>query len=275
MSRLVFWVSVLLCFGTTAQAAILVISEDDAGRSEQYFEDGNFVIVANGKPEFGIDAAGNCWFIDSGQLVSDRCEQMLESMSSMREQAMAGMSARDRAMMEQMMAGQRRAAPSVRAIGQRTIAGYAAQCHAVGDAREVCVSRQLLDEVMAEMGNDRFTRMMQRFQDSAGGMGNADAQPDAVAELFTQGYPVSDMHKALAMPGMNAAMLEYLPKAQRAQIMQQMGGAGAQQMRGSRVVGVDKGARMPALDLSGLQRMSFAEYMQRAMGSMPGMPRGR
>lgn len=261
---------------STAHAGTRITSEDGDSRNEQYFDAGNFVVVDNGRPTFGVDVAGNCWFIDSEQLVSDSCARMLDSVGGMREQAMAGLGAQERAMVEQMMGMQRGAAANIRALGERQIAGYSAACHAIGDSREICVSARLLDELKAEMGNSRFTQMMQRFQQSSNQMGGKDPQAKALASLLSSGYPMSDMQRASAMPGMNQAMLQYLPEAQRAQIMQQMAAAGGgNQLRGSRVVSVEHGVAMPEIDLSRYRRVTFEEYMRRMMGSMPVMPRGR
>ena len=60
-------------------------------------------VVQGGQPAFGVDRTGNCWFVADGQLVIDP-EQMFGAMSSMRDQAMAGMDPQQRAMMDQMMA---------------------------------------------------------------------------------------------------------------------------------------------------------------------------
>ena len=271
-STLFGWILVALCSAT--QAAILVTSENATGKSQQYFEDGDFVLMEDGRPAFGVDASGNCWFTEGQRLVFDSCAQMLDSASAMREQAMAGMSQQDRAMMQKMMTMQRGAAVSVRPVGERTIAGYATSCHAIGDSREVCVSAQLLDEVKQEMGRSRFAEMMQRFQNSASGMSGGNPQVKALGELFASGFLMSDMQKSTGIPGMNAAMLQYIPEAQRAQIMQQMGAAGTGgKMQGTRVTHVDKGASMPEVDLSRYRRMTFEEFMQQTMGQMPAMPR--
>jgi hypothetical protein len=121
------------------------------------------------------------------------------------------------------------------------------------------------------MGSGRFADMMQRFQDSASEMVGDNPQVKAIGELFEQGYPMSDMQKSAGIPGMNPAMLQFLPEAQRAQIMQQMGAAGAQgKMQGSRVTGVDKRASMPEVDFARYRRMTFSEFMQQTMGQMPG-----
>lgn len=271
-STLLGWILVTLCSAT--QAAILVTSESPTGTSQQYFEDGNFVLIEGGRPAFGVDASGNCWFIEDQQLVFDSCAQMLDSVSGMREQAMAGMSEQDRAMMQQMMDMQRGTGMSVRPAGERTIAGYASNCHAIGDSREVCVSALLLDEIKQEMGRSRFADMMQRFQNSASEMTGEDPQARALGEVFERGFLMSDMQKSTGIPGMNSAMLQYIPEAQRAQIMQQMGAADAGgKMQGTRVTKVSKGATMPKVDLSGYRRMTFQEFMQQTMGQMPAMPR--
>ncbi len=268
-STLFGWMLVTLCSAT--QAAILVTSESPTGKTQQYFEDGDFVLMENGRPAFGVDASGNCWFTEGQQLVFDSCAQMLDSVSGMREQAMAGMSKQDRAMMQRMMEMHRGAGVSVRPVGERTIAGYASSCHAIGDNREVCVSAQLLDEIKQEMGRSRFSDMMQRFQNSATEMTGENPQAKALGEVFERGFLMSDMQESTGIPGMNSAMLQYIPEAQRAQIMQQMGAAGAGgKKQGTRVTQVDRGATMPKVDLSRYRRMTFEEFMQQTMGQMPG-----
>lgn len=271
-STLFGWI--LAALFSTAQAALLVTSEGGSGKSQQYFEDGNFVLLENGQPAFGVDASGNCWFIEGQRLVFDTCAQMLDSARGMRDQAMAGLSEQERAMVQQMMAAQGGGAVSVRPKGERTIAGYTASCHAIGDSREVCVSPQLLDEVKQEMGRSRFADMMQRFQNSASEMVGENPQARALGELFERGFPMSDMQQSAGIPGMNPAMMQFIPEAQRAQIMQQMGAAGAGGgMQGTRVTGVDKQVSMPKVDFSRYRRMTFDEFMQQTMGQMPAMPR--
>lgn len=263
-----------LGFFSAVQAAIVVTSEEQGAVSQQYFEDGDFVLMQSGQPAFGADASGNCWFVERDRLVFDQCTQMLDSMSSMRDQAMAGMSSGDRAMMEQMMGMQRNVAVNVRASGKRTIAGYEAECHMIGDSHEVCVSAGLLDEIKNEMGDSRFSEMVQRFQKSGAEMVGNDSQLSALQDLFERGYPMLNMRKTGGMPGMNQSMMQFIPEAQRAQIMQQMAASGMpQQEQGSRVVSVEKGVSMPSVDLSGYQRMTFQQFMQQTMGQMPAMPR--
>lgn len=263
-----------MTFVAAAQAAILVTSEEQGDTSQQYFEDGSFVLLQSGQPAFGADAAGNCWFVERDRLVFDKCTQMLDSMSSMRDQAMAGISDRDRAMMQQMMGAQHKAAVDVRPTGARTIAGYDTECHAVGDSRELCISARLLDEIKSEMGESRFSEMMQRFQKSGSEMGGNDSLVRAMQGLYERGYPMSDMRKAGGMPGMNQAMMQLIPEAQRAQVMQQMAASGmSQQEQGSRVISVQKGVSMPNVDLSSYQRMTFQQFMQQTMGPMPGARR--
>jgi hypothetical protein len=271
-STLVGGILAVLC--SAAQAAILVTSEHGAATSQQFFEDGNFVLMENGRPAFGVDASGNCWFIEGQRLIFDTCAQMLDSVNEIREQAMAGIGEQGRAMMQQMLAAHSGGAVSVRPLGERTIAGYQSSCHAIGDSREVCVSSTLLEEVKGEMGSSRFADMMQRFQNSASEMVGENPQVKALGELFERGYPMSDMQKSAGIPGMNSAMLQFLPEAQRAQLMQQMGAAGTEgKMQGSRVTGVDKRANMPKVDFARYRRLTFNEFMQQTMGQMPGMPR--
>ena len=51
-STLVGGILAVLC--SAADAAILVTSEHGAGTSQQFFEDGNFVLMENGRPAFGV-----------------------------------------------------------------------------------------------------------------------------------------------------------------------------------------------------------------------------
>lgn len=264
----------LLCLCATAQAAIVVVSEDAGRTSRQYFDNGTFVMTEGGRPAFGADSTGTCWFVQQEKLVSDPCEKMLDSMASMRDRAMAGLSAQERAMMEQMMSMQRPSAVEVRPAPAREIAGYNASCHRVGETREVCVSDRLLDEIKSEMGNSRFIEMTQRFQEQAAKMSVDDPASGSVRALLENGYPMYDMQRSSAMPGMEAAMMKLLPETQRAQIMQQIQAAGVSgQTQGSRVIHVDKNATMPQLDASRYQRVSFEQFMNDAMANMPGMKR--
>ena len=95
-----------------AQAAVVVTSDGGGEVSTQYFEQGEFVLMRGDKPSMGVDREGNCWFVQHRRVVSDPCEQMLKSVSSMREQAMAGLSPEERAMMERAMQMQNSAPPA-------------------------------------------------------------------------------------------------------------------------------------------------------------------
>lgn len=261
---------------STAQAAVLITADNAGETSEQYFDKGAFVLVQGGQPAFGVDRTGNCWFVADGQLVIDPCEQMFGAMSSMRDQAMAGMDPQQRAMMDQMMAMRKPAQPpAVTSTGSRTIAGYSAQCSAIGDSREVCISEKLLQEVKAEMGDGRFIEMFKRFGDSMDKMTGEDPEAKAVAALFERGFPVLDMQKVSAIPGIDPAMLQFLPEAQRAQIMQQLGSASGQQTRGNLVTRVEHDKAVPDFDLSRLPRIGFRDFMQQSLSQMSQTPRTR
>ena len=261
---------------SVAQAAVLVTADNAGEASEQYFDRGAFVLVQGGQPAFGVDRAGNCWFVADGRLVIDPCEQMFAAMSGMRDQAMAGLDPQQRAMMEQMMAMRQPAQPpAVTSTGSRTIAGYSAQCSAIGGSREVCVSEKLLQEVKAEMGDGRFIEMFKRFGESMEKMAGEDPEANAVAALLERGYPMLDMQKVSAIPGIDPAMLQFVPEAQRAQIMQQLGGTSGQQTQGTVVTRVERNATMPDFDLSRLPRVGFTEFMQQSMAQMGQMPRTR
>ena len=258
---------------SAAQAAI-VITDDDG--SQQYFEKGSFVLVEDGNPSFGVDGDGNCWFIDDSQRVFGKCESMFDSMDKMRQDMMAGMSDQERAMMQLMMQSrppmQR---PEVVKSGSKQIAGYSTECHKIGSAREVCISEKLLEEIKREMGSSYFMDLQAKFGQSEKQMGMGNPELDAVIELYKQGFPMEDMQRVTAMPGMNSAMLQFIPEAQRAEIMKQMGAAGEGKMQGSRVAAVDKNGSMPKVDLSRFKTISFADYMQQMMGAMGGFPHPR
>lgn len=257
-----------------AFAAIVVTSEDAGSVSQQYFEQGEFVLMQGGAPAFGVDATGNCWFVQNGQLVSDPCDTVFDTMSEMREQAMSGMTVDQRNMMEEMMRKSAAAeVPEIRSLGSRTIAGYPADCHLINGMREVCLSEKLKLEVEREVGGSKGMEMFEKMGDSARQMAGPNPAAEAVTDLMKQGYPLSDKQKQSAMPGMNPAMLQYLPEDQRAEIMQQMNAAGADQpMVGSVVRKVEKGVSMPDLNLEKYQRITFREFMQQSMRGMGRMP---
>lgn len=257
-----------------AQAAVVVTSDGGGEVSTQYFEKGEFVLMLGDKPSMGVDRGGNCWFVQHRQVVSDPCEQMLQSVSTMREQALAGLSAEERAMMERAMQMQNAAPPaSVTRSTDRKIAGYVSECHLIGGNREVCISETLLREIKEEMGDSPFLEVFRRFGESAGEMGGDSPETKAMAELAERGFPMLDMQKMAAMPGLDPAVLQYLPEAQRTQIMSQMGIAGSgEKMQGTKVISVDRDGTMPGLDLSRYPHMGFEQFMQQSMGQMREMP---
>jgi hypothetical protein len=257
-----------------SQAAVVVTSDGGGEVSTQYFEQGEFVLMRGDKPSMGVDREGNCWFVQHRRVVSDPCEQMLQSVSSMREQAMAGLSAEERAMMERALQIQNSAPPaSITKSADRKIAGYASECHRIGDNREVCISEKLLREIKEEMGESPFLEVFRRFGESAGEMGGDNPETKAMAELAERGFPMLDMRKVAAMPGLDPAVLQSLPEAQRTQILSQMGGTlGGQKMQGTKVIRVDRNGKMPGLDLSRYPRMGFEQFMQQSMGQMREMP---
>lgn len=80
---------------------------------------------------------------------------------------------------------------------------------------------------------------------------------------------MSDMHQSTGnIPGVNEAMLQFVPEEQRKEIMQHMGGAGAGGAQGRKVVIVDKNGAMPKLDLSRFSPIEFEDYMRQVMGQM-------
>ena len=267
--------TVLLLF-STAHSAIVITNDDGSGQTQQYFENGKFLLVESGQPAFGVDADGNCWFIDDGKRVFGKCGAMFASMDKMREEMMAGMSEGDRAMMQQMMRSRApKQAPKIVKSGSKQIAGYSTQCHKIGSTREICTSERLLKEIKREMGSSFFMELQAKFGKSAEQMGMHNPEQDAIIKLSKQGFPMEDMQQVTAMPGMSSAMLQYLPEAQRAEIMKQMGAAGAGGMQGSRVIKVDKNGVVPKVDMSRYQTVSFEDYLQQMMGEMGGYPRNR
>lgn len=257
----------------SAQAAIVVTAESGDQLTKQYFDKGAFVLVQGGQPSFGVDREGNCWFIDRGTLVSDSCEEMLQSVSGLRDQALAGLGPQERAMLQQVMALQNNARPAnISVAGNRTIAGYAATCYLIGGSREICLSERLMGEVRREMGSSRFIEMYQRFGDSAANLLGENPEAKAMADLAKRGFPMSEMHKGAVIPGLDPAMLNYLPEAQRNQLVQQLGAKGGGQMQGTRVVSVDIGGSTPVIDLGRYPRMGFTQYLQKLMGQMGAIP---
>jgi hypothetical protein len=272
MTRFVLGGLFLAGLCSVAQAALLITADDAGEQTRQYFDGGSFLLMQGGQPAFGVDRKGNCWFVAENRLVADPCEQMFAAMGGMRDQMMAGLDPQERAMMQQMMAMRQPAqAPAVTPSGTRTIAGYGAECSRIGSRREVCVSAQLMREVEAEMGGDRVVEMFQRFGSAMAQMAGPDPEAEAFAGLIARGYPVLDMAQVEALPGMNPAMLQFVPEAQRAQLMQQFGGG--TRTEGLQVQQVERNATMPEIDLSGLTRVGFTEFMQQSMSPPGALPR--
>lgn len=204
-----------------------------------------------GQPAFAIDAEGNCWFVSEGQRVFGQCDAMFASMDKMRQDMMAGISEGDRAMMEQMMQSQ---VPQQDAVvlssGTKQIAGYANAGYQIGSSDESCVSEQLLEEIESEMGKSYIMELQTIFGARKAPMGMRDPTQEAIVEISKKGFSMENRLRMAAIQGMNAAMLEPIPKEQRDQIMAQLGATGAGQMQGSRVIKVDTNGVMPALDLT-------------------------
>ena len=262
--RNVLAASILGLSCAAVQAGLSITVEDGGERVQQYFDQGRFLLVESGRPAFGVDNRGNCWFVEGQRLVSDACETMLGAAAQMRDEALAGLGPRERAMLEQMT-GPKAAPAAPRRTGETTVAGYPAECYAVGDSREVCISPRLLGDVMREMGEGPFQSLFQRFGQTGFGPGG----PDPAAGLFERGFPVRDLVRAPAIPGLDPAMLQFLPAQQRAQLMQQLGASGSGAMQGSQVVAVERNVPMPAVDLSRYRRLGVAEYMRESLGGPP------
>ena len=260
----------------TAQAAVVVTSEGAGQVNTQYFEQGEFVLMRGDMPSMGVDREGNCWFVQHRRVVSDPCDQMLQSVSTMRERVMAGLSSEERAMMERALEMQNAARPaSVTRTADRKIAGYKAQCYLIGNKREVCISEKLLREIMDEMGDSPFLEVFRRFGESTQQMGGDSPETRAMATLAERGFPVLDMKKVAAMPGLDPAALQYLPEAQRNLLIQQMGGVGGERLQGTKVIRVEKGGKLPKLDLSRYPRVGFDEFLQQSMDQGRGIPGAR
>jgi len=274
ISRLSGMVLLIACLSASLQAAVVVTSEGEGDVTTQYFEQGEYVLMLGDLPSMGVDRDGNCWFVQNRRVVTDPCEQMLDSVKGMREQAMAGLSAEERAMMERAMQMQQAARPaSLSKAPGRKIAGYQTECYLIGSDHEVCVSEKLLEEIRDEMGESPFLEVFRRFGESAGEMGGDNPETKAMAELAERGFPMLDQRKVAAMPGLDPAMLGFLPEAQRAQIMRQMGDAGGQKIQGTRVIRVNNRGQMPELDLSRYPRVGFERFMRESMERAGGMMR--
>jgi len=110
--------------------------------------------------------------------------------------------------------------------------------------------------------------MQERFGNMAKDMGMEDLQESALAKLGEQGYVMKDVQTASPMGGMNAAMLQYLPAEQRAEIMKHMNAGGSGEMQGLTVTSVNENGSIPPLDLSTFPVISFEDYMQQMMQRM-------
>ena len=99
-------------------------------------------------------------------------------------------------------------------------------------------------------------------------MGMSDPTEDAVAELAKRGFVMKDVQAATGIPGMNAAMLRFIPAEERDEIMRQMNLGAAGAMQGPTVVSVDENATMPDLDFADTPSISFEEFMGGVMQEM-------
>ncbi len=275
MTRRHVAVFLLACLPFTLQAAVVVTSEGEGDVSTQYFEKGEFILMQDEQPIMGVDRDGNCWFVEHRRVVADPCGKMQASVKDMREQAMAGLTAEERALMERAMQMQSAAPPaSLRKTDGRRIAGYQTECFLIGSDREICISAKLLGQIRKEMGDSPFLEVFRRFGESAGQMGGDSPETKAMAALAERGFPMLDQRKVAAMSGFDPAMLNVLPEAQRARVMREMGGlSGGHKIQGSRVTRVDTDGRMPDLDLSRYPRVGFDEFMRQSLERAGGMMR--
>ncbi len=261
-----------LCLAAASQAAIVITSEDMGGTSTQYFDRGRFVSTENGQPNMGMDADGNCWFVDENQLVKGRCDDMVNKMKDFRSQMMSGMGEQQRAMMKQAQSRymQMQKAPKITEVAGQDVAGLGGtRCFHVNDASHLmCTNKKLGDRVKNEMGGNFYEEMQNRFSDVAKGMGMAGMQESAEAQLAKKGYVVKDVKAAMPM-GMNPAMMQFLSPDQKEALMKQFKSAGQGPMQGMTVTSVDKDGSIPPMDLSAYRNITFDDYVQRMMQQMP------
>jgi hypothetical protein len=262
-----------LCLVATSQAAIVITTDNMGERSTQYFDQGRFVTTDNGRPGFGIEKDGTCWFIAEQQRVAGPCDDMVSSMKDMRSKMMSDLSEQERAMVQQAQSRftQMQQAPQLKeAAGQRIAGLDGNRCFEVGGPSHlVCIHEGLLKKIQAEMGGDAYRRMEQRFAGMAKDMGLEGMEESALAKLGEQGYITKDVQAAMPMGGMNTAMLQYLPPEQREAVMKQLGAAvGGGEMQGVTVVSVDENGSVPPLNLSAYPVITFQDYMQQMMRQM-------
>lgn len=275
MAKILITLLAIVSHSASVLAAIVVTTDDGGQISRSYFEDGAFVLMDGNRPTFGVDAQGNCWFVEQERYISDPCETMFNAIQDIQKQAMAGLSDRDRAAMQEFMAaGADAPKPNVAPAGNRSVAGYEAACVLINELHEVCTSRGLMDDILKEMGSSEFLTIVKQMSNSVRGMGMPNPEADVVAGLMEQGYPVWDKKRQMGMPGMpgmpamTPEMLQFLPPDQRAQMMQQFGGnAAGAPMVGREVTSVDRG-EMPKTDFSQLQQVTFRDFIQQQMGAM-------
>lgn len=257
---------VCLTMACAAQAAVVVTSEASGEVTRQYFGGGEFLLMAGEQPAFGVDRAGNCWFVQHGHLVAEPCERMLQTVTSLREQATAALGVPGHALLQ--LLDQQVPAPVPR--GAQTIAGYEAACYALGETREVCVSPGLLGEIRRELGARRFADMQALLERSVTRIGDWVPGSRTLAQLYARGYPMRDVQQVSAIPGLSPALLSFLPETQRARLLQQLGGTGGPHLQGSQVVSVERHAAMPRIDLSGYPRQSFSQFLQQSWPQLGG-----
>ena len=275
MARLLI-VLFALAIHSVAFAAIVVTTDDNGQVSRSYFGDGAFVLMEGSRPTFGVDAQGNCWFVEQGRLISDPCETMFSSMQDIQKQMMAGMSQDDlQAMKDFRAAGAGAPKATLTPADSRIVAGYEAICVLINELHEVCTSNKLLNDILDEMGSSKFLTLIKQMSNSVRNMGMPNPEGDAVADLMEKGYPVWDKKTQMGgmpgmpgMPTMSPEMLQFLPPDQRDQLMKQFGGNDPNApMVGREVVSVDRGD-MPATDFSQLQQVSFRDFMQQQFSGM-------
>lgn len=276
MARLLIVLFALAAHSATVFAAIVVTTDDNGQISRSYFGDGAFVLMEGSRPTFGVDAQGNCWFVEQGRLISDPCETMFGAMQDMQKQMMDGMNQDDlRAFKDFQAAGAGAPEATLTPADSRIIAGYEAICVYVNELREVCTSSKLWKDVISAVGSDKLMAQIKGMSSSVRKMGMPNPEADAVADLMDKGYPVWDKKKQMGgmpgmpgMPTMSPEMLQFLPPDQRNKLMEQFAAnAGDAPMVGREVVSVDRGD-MPNTDFSQLQAVSFRVYMQQQFNGM-------
>lgn len=271
MMKPLYALCLALLMSGLSHAGIVIQVQDGNERTVQYFEDGRFLLVQDGRPGFGIEPDGTCWFVAEGQRVEGSCQEMTESIEGFQQRMMEAMPEEQRRIMQQMMAtGRPQQVPEVVDAGTEQIANFDCQCWQVGTSRTVCISEDLQSKINKEMNNRYFADMQQRLGGSAlmDKMGMSDPTEDAVGKLAKQGFVMKDVQAVTGIPGMNTAMLQFLPANKRAEIMKQMNLGADGAIEGPTVVSVDTNGAIPDIDITEIPAISFETFIANMMEQM-------